>query len=31
MIFIGIFGRLSDMILVGSFKRLNLLKEETKK
>jgi NitT/TauT family transport system permease protein len=30
MIFIGLFGRISDMILVGSFKRLDLLKEENK-
>ena len=30
MIFIGLFGRISDMILVGSFKRLDLLREENK-
>jgi NitT/TauT family transport system permease protein len=30
MIFIGLFGRISDMILVSSFKRLDLLREENK-
>jgi NitT/TauT family transport system permease protein len=30
MIFIGIFGRVSDMILVGSFKKLGLLSEVDK-
>jgi NitT/TauT family transport system permease protein len=29
MVFIGLLGRLSDMILVGSFRRLDLLKEES--
>lgn len=30
MIFIGLFGRVSDMILVGSFKKLGLLREADK-